>query len=398
MKLRIFSLIVLFLILLTGFSFIIFISYSVIDNTTRQLEEEEVVSLLNKATIALSYLQKELSYLTIDWAEWDDTYELIQDSSYKTLLDYDLNNLNLHSLDNLNIDLVMIQNLDGEVILARALNVDADGFDLIPERFLSIGRNKELFVDLSLENTKGRTGIVHLSHGYAMISWHPVVPSNLNGDPVGVLIFGRYLDEDVLSDLADIIGNPISLQDTVNFTDYPSTDIVTNLRDNPYDWMIRSDNTLFGYTTIQDITNDSSLFIGVQTSSEYIYQQRNIQLLVFIALVVLSLIFFVVSFSYLDHRILIRIQSIINQVKTISSGVYKLGEQPIQMDGNDEIAFLADEINQMITGLELSKKELLDSEALKWKIIDNMPEYVIIYGNNKKIFYANQKSCPDLIS
>ncbi len=391
MKLRHFSLIILFVVLVTGLSFITFVSVSVIENTSRQLEEEAVESVLDKSATALRYQQRELSKLTQDWAEWDDTYDLITVRSDDIIDYYYDNNLNIRTLENLLIDYVLVTDLSGKVIVSRFLNPDRDGFLPVPDDLLIVARDTILSQNLSLEEGMERTGLISLSHGFAMLSWHPVVPSDLSAEPVGILIFGRYQDEETRADLADVIGESYAITDSLGGTDLSHEGFLVPIGNTKDKWMVRNKDTVTGYTAISDFANHSSLYIQVATSVKEINQQKKTQVISVILLIFLSVLFFIISFLYFDRKILSRLESISDQVKKISPDRTDLRHNPVSVRGDDEIAFLADTINQMVSELIGSRRELSESEALNRKLIDNLPEYVFVYNENKKILYANQK-------
>ncbi|MBN1166616.1 MAG: PAS domain S-box protein [Methanospirillaceae archaeon] len=391
MKLRHFSLVILFVVLVTGLSFITFVSVSVIENTSRQLEEEAVQSVLDKSVTALLYQQRELSKLTRDWAEWDDTYNLITVRSDDNIDYYYNNNLNIRTLENLLIDFVLITDLSGEVIASRFLTPDRNNFLPVPDDLLIIARGTVLSQNLSLEERMERTGIISLSHGFAMLSWHPVVPSDLSAEPVGILIFGRYQDEETRAEFADVIGESYVITESPGGIDLLHEGLLAPVGNTKDKWMVRTGDTVTGYTTISDFANHSPLYIQVVTSVKEIVQQKNTQVLSVILLILISVLFFIISFLYFDRKILSRLESISDQVKKISPDRTDLRHNPVSVRGDDEIAFLADTINQMVADLIGSQRELSESEALNRKLIDNLPEYVLVYGKNKKILYANQK-------
>ena len=148
-----------------------------------------------------------LEGITKDWAWWDETYQAVQDSGEA----FAQVNLVDHTFENLQVNLFVLYDVHGEVILARAFDLQ-NGVRVEPPQGLlePLDPAYPLLQDLNAPPA-AKSGLVRLPEGVLEVAAAPILLSSLEGPPAGTLIIGRWLDEALLARLSALAGYPIEL-------------------------------------------------------------------------------------------------------------------------------------------------------------------------------------------
>jgi sensor domain CHASE-containing protein len=142
----------------------------------------------------------------IDWAEWDDTYKFIKDLNKE----YILSNLGETTMNNLQVDEILFFDELGNIRYATApaeVLLDEPTF---PEDVENLLIDNEIITnELSSQNKS--SGLIKTEDGILMYSAHSITKSNGTGDPVGTLVFARYIGSWLAEEMSNIIQLPVVL-------------------------------------------------------------------------------------------------------------------------------------------------------------------------------------------
>lgn len=132
-----------------------------------------------------------------DWALWDDTYAFMADHN-QGYLD---SNLTWNSLLETGIDLIYLCDLDGKVVAGSAWD-EAKAQPVHPSGFspVSMPLNHPAIDRL---DDNGRCGLLQTDRGILLIGSRQIHTSEGTGPSRGVIILGRFLDEDFLRNLKE---------------------------------------------------------------------------------------------------------------------------------------------------------------------------------------------------
>jgi PAS domain S-box-containing protein len=130
---------------------------------------------------------------------WDDTYRFVQDGN-QAYIDSNMAWASLEGASNIN--LVYICDLTGRVVWGEAHD-SSKGGRIAVEEFPDKSLPKDHFLLRHESLSSDRTGVILTSHGPMLVSSRPVVRSSGEGPRRGVLIMGRFLDEDVVETLRE---------------------------------------------------------------------------------------------------------------------------------------------------------------------------------------------------
>jgi len=161
--------------------------FIILDSFAR-LEQQETQEGVERTLSALSNEFADLSSKTRDYADWDDTYNFVQDSNEE----YIQNNLDAITWDNLRVDVIVFINTEGQVVFGTVFQPDLTTAPLPQSLLELLSANDTLWHHSSLESNI--TGIAPLSNEPLLIASRPILTSQHEGPIRGTLILGRYFD------------------------------------------------------------------------------------------------------------------------------------------------------------------------------------------------------------
>lgn len=181
-------LLIFWLFILFGY---IFVYDWVVKPTLSQFERELAINELERFQRSF---EKELLYLNrtcADYSWWDDTYEFVINKNET----FRRTNLLPQTYEENNINMILIINTSGEVIYGEWYNLDKKQKEKLPVEF-SIPKIALTHPLLTFDNPKsGRFGIISTNYGKVAVASNTILQSNLEGEPRGVFIMGKLLDD-----------------------------------------------------------------------------------------------------------------------------------------------------------------------------------------------------------
>jgi PAS domain S-box-containing protein len=318
-----------------------------------------------------------------DWSAWDDSYRFVEDLNPS----FAESNLQDTVMMNINADFMAIyRSRDNRVVAARA----ADRRTAQPRVFPS---DLEPLFDsgapLSRAAVTGQVvkGFVLLANGPALVAAGPILTTNRNGPPRGVLLMGRYLDADLLRNLDRMDPHTLALI-TID-SDLMPTDLKGHVgalsTDTPLVVPI-DEHRVAGYSLIEDLAGRPAL-IARTLMPRMIYQSGfhgARQLL--IALVVAGLVVGGVFYFLLDRMILSRLSRLVKEMGGLESSHERRG---VREDGHDELTLLARQINHMLSSLEVNQAALRESGERYKQMIETAREGVCIVSSTGAVIFSN---------
>jgi two-component system, NtrC family, sensor kinase len=165
-------------------------------NSFVQIEQQKARRDVEQVLSVIANKQADLLGDVTDYAEWDASYEFAQGQSPE----YIGTDLTEASFTGPKLDLIRIANAQGQVIYSS-------GFDHQTRKPLPFP--SELQADLSQnltnlpENNQSQQGFVMAAQP-VMIAARPIVRSDGKGKAAGLILFGKYLDQEVIRQLEDM--------------------------------------------------------------------------------------------------------------------------------------------------------------------------------------------------
>ena len=384
MKLQKFS-VLIFIFLLIIFLIIvnIFISMMILSNygnLEKHYVENDLKQVLNKLNDELNTLSRTAS----DWGPWNETAEYVKGKNSNYISD----NLQPNTYNNLFLNYFVIANTSGNIIYSGL-------FDLQNKTMVPVASYFSTRLDpdnplMNISNYKKITnGIVMLPESPLLVASQPIVNSDYSGPVSGVLILGKNLDKNEISRLQNLTQTNITLT-FVNDSSL-SPDLLARIRNNTKkeSWYIEPLNNeqIAGYTILDDIQGNDALILQISKTRDIYKQGINTTIFFIIIILVGGLFIGFIFLVLLNQLVLKRMGSIALQVHEI--GQSGTTEQRIEIQGDDELSGLASEINRMLEIIEQTQKKLQENEIQIREVVENIPDYIILYNQKKEILYIN---------
>lgn len=352
-------------------------SNSILLQSYVDLEEE---GLTRNVQRALNAVQDEIAFIqrtSIDYAHWDDTFNYIR-GEYPGYIDANVFDT---VLMNYRLSFLLFVDAEGNVVYSIAVDLDTGEQVPVPPSLVALVSQNEAFRYPKDQTGNllrdGYAGIVSLPETNLMFAAAPILPTSTTGEPGGALIWGRYIDDALVSRLAEQTQLALSL-DAVSEADGDAdfSQVLPLLGTAQIAVQARGDEVIDGYALLRDMNDQPALILEV-VMPRSVYQQGLSTLSYFLgSLVLLGVMCAVVIALLLERGVLSRLESVNKQVNRIRhAGDMTLR---VEMGGNDELTLLATNVNAMLESLQAQEKikmardNAIEAARLKAEILANV--------------------------
>lgn len=336
-------------------------------NNMDALEKKQFTLEIERVNELLATNVKYISSKSSDWAIWDDSYKFVEDKNESFIKS------NVSSplvFENLHINFMAFVDNKGKVVFEKAYNLNNLEEATIPKDIYNIFNNQKLTSQINNSND-GVSGIIVLSEGPAIISARPILTSLGTGPSKGVLIFGRFVDDNFITELKET-----SKQEKIKF--YLSSD--ENLPDDEKEVLPKltangllikdSNNTKSeGWGMVRDIYNSPSIFYGLYNDRDLYTQALNGVKTLSMILGGATIVFISIVWLILGKLVLNPLKNVTNEITNLAKN--KNFTSRLKIHGSDEFSSLASDINSMLVNLEnlsiegeMKAKDLADKMSL----------------------------------
>lgn len=358
---------------LLGLMMILYGSFSLIlQRSYNRIEQQDAQRNLQRVDEVLAGDLAQIQSLTEDWAAWNDTYAFIQDGN----ADYIESNLSKYAFESLQINVVAFINSDGKILYGT-------GYDLNDRAFVPLPAS----LTQQLTPTSPLMQFEHLaSHhqGLMTVNGHlmlvvvePILRSDATGPSRGALLMGRTLSSGIVDSLAERTRLTLQIHPLGQGVPPELRPVLTALADTAEPdslptALIRPQDaeTLTGYTLWPDIYGQPQALLEVKLPRD-IYQQG----LISRHYLGWSLLGSCLAFTggmllLLDRVILRRLLALSQQVQHIGRSSDLTQRVPIQ--GNDELSYLGNQINDMLGELQISNEKVAQEQQKAEQLLLNI--------------------------
>jgi sensor domain CHASE-containing protein len=186
-------------------SAVLVVSNNLLLQRAQIFESEFTKAELSHAQMGLAIEFFRLDTAVADWANWDDTYQFIEDNN----TNYLKTNLVPQALADLNLNLMLFVNSSGTIIIQRSLNFTSKTEIPFDSNQITL-RYPTLLQSEDKDNHI--QGILKLQEGPMLVTSAPILTSDYQGPPRGTVIFGRFLDTEEISQLSQRVKLPIDFR------------------------------------------------------------------------------------------------------------------------------------------------------------------------------------------
>ena len=355
MKLRQRMLVVFAATVAAGMVILYFISNGLLLQSFLRLEDEQVKQEVAYAVAALKEEYRAVGNTTNDYAYWDRTYEFMANPN-KGDIGQEFQN---GEMEGLGLNLVVIRDLQGNTIFAKAYDRADHKETAVPVKFLEHIFSRPQ-MKLEAANAAPHDGLLAFPDALYILSVRPILTSQRGGPARGVLLIARKFDEQGASRIAELTRTAVKFQRQDDPGLPPeSQEAFRTLSETGDEAAVAalSEQTITGYHLLPDIFGKPLLILRVD-SRRPIYErgklsQRYLFGTVFIGSVLSSL----VIIFFLQHFVLSRLGALSREINSI--GKRKAVRERVRVSGGDELSGLGGSINEMLDELERRQKQFL---------------------------------------
>ena len=340
-------LIVLMGALLSVFAF--FIQRSIIYPAFHDIELDYAQDNIDRVIRRLETVRHSIDLTVYDWSAWNDTYTFIQNGNQA----YIDSNLYPDTFLNFGFDVALFLNLELQPVWGQVFDFDAeDGIINLTDKYLDemLARiapfTGQIDLDASIDN-QHQSGVVTVDGTPVLFAIRPIVRSDGSGPHRGYVVFGQFLDEELIAEFSEQIVRNFVVEPIGGSGDH---------RDQDGYWINALDSDTLVASAIFTIDGTPSLraetilprnITGLGKDITYFGVALFVLFCVVLATVLLVL------FRYFVVRPIMELRS---DISNISSAMdYSLRAT---VRSNDEIGALSRDFNAMLTMIESQNTEL----------------------------------------
>lgn len=336
------------------------------------IEQREAVANAQRATNMIADDVSSLAEAAKGWGHFDDTFAFLETGDPR-YIDVHLDDKETWSGNGVNA--MVFVDSSGKVVYKKAFDLESMEFveppaELVDQAVHNRNLSEHPEFDCAL------SGIIMLPRGPMMVT---SVPVNASGSPetsAGNLIWGRYLDAAGISRIEQITLARISLENIDSSNHSPATAAAMGQLDAAGDGAILAepvdDETYGSYVLIGDMDGEPALIMSVETPRDISRQGQESMLYMSVVIVAVGLVAGAALLLMLHRKVIGRMQVISDGVR----GSASTGDISLRLDaeGDDELATLSEDINQLMAALESSQQRMSQVNVELEEMVDEKTE------------------------
>ena len=348
MKLRNFSILSTLGVISFFILFHLIASEFIVKKGFQKLEDEHARLLVKATQRALHLKLKDLDTLLAAWANWDDSYNFVQNPSPE----YIRSNFSIGTFVDQSLVCVAIQDRKQDMVFLQA--VDQNGqFD--KDLALKIFEQVSIRHPVSNGKPQRQLGMTILDTGELVLTARrPVLTSRASGPAMGTMVFIRIVSKTLLNEIAGPLETKITLIPLRG-----NNDILTRVMTSAGKAYIThgDGNISQAFGVILNLDSKPLILVEVRANPIFSRQGQKIINSFFSIFFSAVLLFSLLGYFILHKKILKRLESLMHQISIRedtsenTAGIY--------IKGSDEIHDLSVCINNMVERIDQSKRTVI---------------------------------------
>jgi signal transduction histidine kinase len=318
-KLRTKTLITVLLFSLLIFAALQTVKFIVLQPSFTNLENQETIQKVNQAINILNYSVSDMVVKVADYASWDDSYHFAQFENKEYLS----NNFADSTFENLGLNLVVIVNSKTDLLYCKSFDLQQSvEVPTTQETIDNLVSDSKIWQFQSLNETN--SGLIVFNGKPMIIASAPIITSDLQGPIMGGMLFGRYLDNQVITQLTKLVDFNFSLSTVSDFRSVQGNkQVADSLFSNKEAYVIKEKNaeTISGYSALNDV-HSSPMFVLEITLDRVVYQQSVLVGNVFLIATIAIAVFFGLFLHFLLKR------EIVNPMSKLAASIEEISFNP----------------------------------------------------------------------
>ncbi|MCR8914880.1 diguanylate cyclase [Marinobacter panjinensis] len=331
-----------------------FIQRNVIYPAFHDIEVDYARNNIDRVVRRLEAQRETIDFTVYDWSAWNDTYSFIQSGDPE----YIESNLYPDTFLNFGFDVALFLDLDGQPVWGRVFDFPPEGgYVDLSESYLEAavaaiaGFRQRIDTEAYIDD-QSTSGIVEVDGIPVLFAMRPIVKSDGSGPHQGYVVFGQFLDEELISKLSEQIVLEFSI-DPVPDTGVPASADTYTLE--------IIDRSTLSASKIYSIEGTPGLRATAILPREITELGKEITFYGVALLVFLCALLAVALLALFRWMVVKPIMGLKADISSISNAMdYSLRAS---IKNNDEIGALSREFNSMLGMIESNNTELLRLNA-----------------------------------
>lgn len=352
MSLRMKSVVIIFSTLVVAYLVLLGLVHTVLIKSLLDLEEQTVTSNINRVENSIDHYVEQIKLTCTDYSAWDYTYEFVVDPDQE----YVDTELMAETYENISVNLIMIYDLKGQPVYTGAYDLDSQQFVSVPVIFSDLKSFDPSILTVA-SHSKSKSGIVNTPQGLLMLAACPILDGNREMEPRGVMLMGRYLDDEVVSTISEALMVDFSIRE-IKAMDTSLRGLLTD--DAAAMIAPISDQQISGYKMMPDWHGAPAAMLKANFPRP-IYQEGLDTLRILLNVTLITEFFIALVILLLLER------SILSRIIRLSKRVNRVGRREMMLlpadplgQQDDEIGTLTLEINQMLQTIQRSQSQFYE--------------------------------------
>ncbi len=347
---------------------------AIIISNYSELESKTVSEHVGRVLNQFNQEYYNLEAVASDWSVWDDTYFFVEDKNET----YINNNLLYEIFQDIGINFMLFYNNSDALVFSRTYDFQVKNETMLPASLYTyISNNKgSLLTHQSLESSQ--TGIIYYDTKETplLISITPILHSNREGPIHGSLIMGRFLDDTKVESFGNITHVTVVLHSLSSKISNDFENASSSIEGKPIFIQPINSTYIAGYVLIDDVFGKTVFIMEVGSNRDIYNQGLNVIQNIIISLILTVVVLIVIVVILLDRFVTSRLTYLTKSVNDVKN--YEDLSKHIQVKGNDEIAMLEKNINNMLTSLQKTWAMKDSAEFSLQKKIDELERFKTI--------------------
>jgi PAS domain S-box-containing protein len=330
------------------------IVYRVIMVNFQDIENQRVERNIRRVSAIIDDRLSQLSLKLTDWTNWDDTYKFMSDEN----IEYQISNLPVNAFEGIGVDQTLFINKNEEIIWTVDVlkNLSSKEVDLSNEMNQYFASGSAL---LKIDKEIGlNQGILKTKEGLILFVVREVFHSGGEGESNGKMVFGKYLDKEILNSMKDLT----QFEAQIYFWDDPKIpadylSIKNGYRNGEKELVkILDDQTISGYQVIEDVYGKEQAIIRSDINRDIVLRGKSSMILLIYLLIFTGILTVIINYLLVSRLILKKILLAIRDVGNLGRPGFEFKRLEAG-HGVDEVDKLRVGINEMIDSLEEEKQK-----------------------------------------
>lgn len=323
-----------------------------------KIEEQHVT---NNAIRAKNFIKSELKGIKaklMDWANWDDTYQFINNLNSE----YIESNISYDTMNSLRLDYMFYFNKKGNIVFDVYTDHDNKKAKYSNKKIEEhLKNNKEILKFDDPENDY-RQGIIQLgkNHLGLLYAVKPILKSDYLGPANGYLLFGREIDDNFIKNIIENVRVKVNLF-KVNNKGHKSSLDFTSPANSEFDKPIitpKNDRVIYSYTKINTDSSAQGLILQTEQKREIYMQGKKTRDTLIFVLFLTGILISGVGLFILQRFLINRLENINLKL----SEAEKKDELSVYINDHakDEIGKISETVNHLFKSLKEDRKKLIE--------------------------------------